>query len=241
VRGYAAGRDGWRRGGDDRHQKREVRPLAALTRSPRIVALGALLVLFALLRMAGQQANSVANPTGISRWGQDGVASGVGDAHAVDVEAAVRGIFEHGNCVTAAAATTELERVMARAGAVTWTLSSAPGLSPDACATAAVDPSDHRIVLLRAMTPAVRAAVRDLADKLLANCYRRNEAIALATSVLMSAGERGFQVRSDGPVAAPVDRWAEAVQHVQNGCYVYSGAGWLADGRRVYYLAGGSG
>lgn len=69
-------------------------------------------------------------------------------------------------------------------------------------------------------------------------CLSKDEAAAFLESRLRSLGESGFEVRSDGPLAAPVDQKDAVLHHVDAGCWVYSTSGRTGDGAAVYYISG---
>lgn len=141
-------------------------------------------------------------------------------------------------CVRTDAARVAIERVLAERGLRDWSVALAPGLRPDECVTAAISQSDRRVLLLRARPDGLDAVISEIAARLLHDCYDEAGAVALLRMALSAHEQQPFVIRTDGPVGAPPDLWAETVRHVNAGCFVYSGAGWLPDGTPVYYLTG---
>lgn len=96
----------------------------------------------------------------------------------------------------------------------------------------------RRVVLIPALRPDVRAALQGVTEALYQQCLDREAAIAYVTAALRRLGESGFEVRTDGPITAPVDRRDEVFSHVEQGCWIYAGTGWTDEGKRLYYVIG---
>lgn len=75
----------------------------------------------------------------------------------------------------------------------------------------------------------------------MSQCLSIDEATSLASSVLTSPGVEAFQVRTDGPLAYPSDQKEAVLDHVSQGCVVYSGSGNSSEGTSVVYLSDGTG
>lgn len=141
-------------------------------------------------------------------------------------------------CVGARVARAEVERILAGHQLFDWSVLLTPGLNRDDCVTAAISEADRRVLLLRARSRNLEAAIANVAARLLEGCYDEAGAVALLSTALSGQESPTFVVRTDGPLGAPPDLWAQTVRHVEAGCFVYSGAGWLPDGTPVYFLAG---
>ncbi len=88
------------------------------------------------------------------------------------------------------------------------------------------------------LAPEVNAALVTMSDHTLDNCLGRDDAIRYVRSTLDALGERGYEIRTDGMLAAPADRWDDAKRQFDAGCYVFSGTGRTADGTAVFFLTG---
>jgi hypothetical protein len=75
-------------------------------------------------------------------------------------------------------------------------------------------------------------------EDLYARRLTKVEATDYLASVLRRLAETGFEIRTDGPVAAPPDRFDDVMRHVEAGCFIYSGSGWTSRGTAIFYLAG---
>lgn len=89
---------------------------------------------------------------------------------------------------------------------------------------------------IRAQSVEEGQATRLVSTQLRSACLDEAEATALLSSTLGASGD--FLVRTDGPFAYPTGEGKAVREHVARGCFVYSGTGADADGRRVYYLSG---
>lgn len=78
----------------------------------------------------------------------------------------------------------------------------------------------------------------DVIDRLMADCHTLEEATAVVAAAARANGTERWSVRTDGPFSYPVGQRDIVVDHVKNGCYVYSGAGWDGDGVPIFFLAG---
>ena len=140
--------------------------------------------------------------------------------------------------MTAAAAEEQVSRSLVDLGYTDWTVASEPDVTPNDCVSGAIMPSEQRVLLTKALRPEVNAALGTMSDHTLDNCLGRDEAIRFVRSTLDALGERGYEIRTDGMLAAPAQRWEEAKRQVEAGCYVFSGTGRTADGTAVFYVTG---
>jgi hypothetical protein len=154
------------------------------------------------------------------------------------LERAVQGDFSDDACVEARAAARAVGRDLLRLDLPEWEVTWATGLTPRACAGAAIDTINERVLLLPALRPQVRAALADFGNRLLDECLTRDQATRALQSLLNGLGETGWALRTDGPIGGPLSRLDEVQPHVDAGCFIYSGTGSSADGQEVFYLGG---
>jgi hypothetical protein len=157
-----------------------------------------------------------------------------------DLEAALGQVLAGRSCLTA----TEAERLIGvrleRSEYSDWSISRGGGIRPNSCVSAGVSTSDHRIVLVPVAPLEVRQAMRSVREELYRRCLGKDEAARFIVSVLRGVGETDPEIRADGPIVLP-EASGEAVQrHVDNGCFIYSGMTWTANGEPVYMIAGPS-
>lgn len=154
------------------------------------------------------------------------------------LEDAVRQALDEDRCTSAALAERDLRERLIRLGYVDWSIHFEIGVQPDSCVAASIDTSRKRIRLGPALRPEVRRAMQEAADYLIENCLGRQEAVDYLTSMLIRLEEVNFEIRTDGPFGIPLDRVDEVLRHVEAGCWVYSGTGWTAQGRALFFLSG---
>lgn len=142
------------------------------------------------------------------------------------------------HCTTPSAALTTMRSALDQHEFTEWALHAGADLSGSACVTATIDGQTRRVVLIPALRPEVRSALQRVTEDLYKECLSKDAAIARLSATLRDLGEQGFEVRTDGPVTAPVERRNEVFSHVDQGCWIYSGTGWTADGLRLYYVVG---
>lgn len=87
-------------------------------------------------------------------------------------------------------------------------------------------------------TPALSEAIEDVRIRLLAECLDAGEATQLIASTLGDLGVTDLTIQTDGTVAYPIAERDAYLRHTDNGCYVYGGRQWDAEGRPVYYIGG---
>jgi hypothetical protein len=154
-----------------------------------------------------------------------------------DIDAAVLEILAEDRCLPAEEAETAIRSRLDALGHSSWTIGRGAGVKDGGCVTLSIEPVEHRIVLLMALDPKVRKGLEALADDLLRECKTKDEASELVRGVL--SGTEGWELRTDGGLAGPNEVTVEEVrQHVDAGCWIYSGTGWTAEGVRIYRIGG---
>jgi hypothetical protein len=154
------------------------------------------------------------------------------------LDAQLVGMFREDECIAPSVARERVADMFDQLGLADWTIDMSANIEASRCVGAAIHAERRAVVLHMATSPEAKAAIEDVAATLLRQCMKRDEALALLTSRLESAGERDFITRTDGPVGGPLDQLDQIVAHHQKGCAIFSGVGWTEDGMRVYYLAG---
>lgn len=155
-----------------------------------------------------------------------------------DLKAAIAAVFAGHPCVTGTQAEEGIEARLLELGYREWSVVSGAGVRPDTCVTLTIDTVRKRVVLIMAVRPEVKEAVTAVAARLLAECLTKEQAADAVTAALRDVGEVGWDLRTDGPIGGPLDQQEQIKQHVANGCFIYSGTGWSADGQRRYFIAG---
>lgn len=141
-------------------------------------------------------------------------------------------------CVTAPEAEGRIRARLGDMGYTEWVISLGPGVRAGGCVSASIQTLEQRILLMMAPRSEVIEALEVAAEELLDRCLGKEDATDLVASVLTSLGETGWEIRSDGPVGAPIGRRDEVMRHFEAGCFSYSGMGWTEDGVRLYFIAG---
>lgn len=165
-------------------------------------------------------------------------ALGGGQSIPANLVAAVGQVFGEERCTTAAEAERTLRSRLNSLGYADWTVWLRAEVQPHACVSASIDASKKHVVLILALRPEVRKAMQEVTDDLIDRCLGKQEAIDHVTSVLTGLGETDFEVRTDGPLTAPVDRVDDVMRRIAAGCWVYSGTGWTPEGRRHFFVSG---
>jgi hypothetical protein len=155
-----------------------------------------------------------------------------------DIQAALHEMFGGSKCHIASEVEVDLRTRLISLGHAEWTVTRRAGVDDGDCVSDLAIASERTIRLLPAERPEVGEALATVSSDLLARCLNESEARDYLTAVLVGLGESGFAIRSDGPVSAERDRIDEAIAHVKQGCFEYSGIGWSESGQAVYYLAG---
>lgn len=147
-------------------------------------------------------------------------------------------VFAGSGCHVAAEAEVALRSRLDASGLRVWSVKRRAGIKDGDCVGGFVMTAEHTIRLDPVVRPEVREALAQAWEYLMTNCLDEHDATEYITATLVGLGEAGFAVRVDGPVAAPPDRFDEAVTHAKQGCFLYSGLGWTETGQAVYFLAG---
>lgn len=155
-----------------------------------------------------------------------------------NVSDALASLGASGRCQSAAEYERLVRTELTRLGSSDWQLWHSPGLRLGGCVSSTIDTMAHKIILIPAMTPDLREALKDLAERTYEECLSRAEATTLLIEVLGNQAEIGWEIRTDGPVGGPIDRLDEIMAHVKSGCHIYSGTGWDETGRRLFYVVG---
>lgn len=163
-----------------------------------------------------------------------------GDARSAPqgVLVALRQVFDETRCVSVVEARTGLRALLDGAGLNQWSVHLDTQLSPDACVSGAIEATRREVVLVPALRPVTRAAMERETTYLIDHCLSKHAAVLHIEGALMAVGEQDFEVRTDGPMTAPIDRIEDVRSHVQAGCWVYSGTGWTPDGVRLFFVSG---
>lgn len=127
---------------------------------------------------------------------------------------------------------------MVALGREDWSVRRQLDIRTSGCVTYSINPVSKEIGLLPALHPDVRHALEFVREELYTRCLSEDDATRYLRAKLEGAGEVEFEIRSDGPVGAPRERFDEVMRHVEAGCFIYSGPGWMEDGTPVFYLAG---
>lgn len=141
-------------------------------------------------------------------------------------------------CTLPDAAVPAMRAALEAAGYDDWTVRPGSAVKAAACVTATIHPEKREVVLIPALRPEVRTVTDRLTEDLYTRCLDREAAVAVVTSALHGVGEEEFEIRTNGPVTAPIDRREEIFAHVAAGCWIYAGTGWTPEGTRLYYVSG---
>lgn len=161
------------------------------------------------------------------------------------VNAALGPLMPDDECVSQAEAMRRLRTGLDEMGLRDWGITTGSGsLEGARCVTFGAAADTKVIVLIGALdlderdgTP-LASALQGVADELMSRCLGAIEARRLLASVLTALGVEDWRFGDDGRLMAPVGREQAVLDHVANGCSVYSGAARDADGRTVYYITG---
>lgn len=159
-----------------------------------------------------------------------------GSSVPTDVQAAVDAQFSAGKCATKSAAA-PIEDQLTAMGYSDWVVQMRLGTEKAPCVSAGIDAQSKTVVLIPAMGPDVSSAMKAVADELLSNCMDAERATAFVLSAIQPLGYDA-SIHTDGPVAYPADRAADAKRQLAQGCYLYSGGGTEPDGTPIIYLGG---
>jgi hypothetical protein len=154
------------------------------------------------------------------------------------LQAAIDAVMAPALCVTATEAEEKLGARLLGLGWDDWSVVRGPGVTSSGCVSTTVSTASRRVVLIMALRPAVQNALHNVANELLDECLSEAAAMALVAETLNELGERGWELRTGGPIGGPIDRLDEVQRHVRDGCFIYSGTGWTEDGVRLFYVGG---
>ncbi len=102
--------------------------------------------------------------------------------------------------------------------------------------------TEHRFRVDKVWAPGTRDPAKDalatVASRTYDVCMTKDDATAAVDTVLRASGIADWEVRSDGPVAGPLEKLDGIIAHVRSGCFIYSGTGLSAEGRRIFYVVG---
>jgi hypothetical protein len=174
----------------------------------------------------------------VLRYGDTTGAGAADEALAEQVRTVIAATLARQSCTSPAAAVPAMRSALDAAGFVDWTVQSGRPVRNAVCVTATIHQERREVLLIPALRPEVRSALDELTEDLYVRCLDRDAAVALVTTTLRTAGEVDFEIRTNGPVTAPVDRREQIAAHVAAGCWIYAGTGWQADGMRLYYVSG---
>ena len=167
--------------------------------------------------------------------------SGVTPASAADTEragAAIAGVRQGDQCLTPDAAIEDMAKALVGAGLSDWQVTARSDTRQAACVTSSVDGATKSVILIPALRPAVRTRMQQVMEALYDACLGRDAAVGYVTKALREVGETAYEIRTEGPITAPIEREKEVFKHVDDGCWIYSGTGWTEDGLRLYYVVG---
>ena len=142
------------------------------------------------------------------------------------------------SCTSPEVAVPEMQSALQTAGFGDWSVRAGNAVRTAHCVTASIHEDTREVVLIPALQPEVRAAMDALTEQLYRECMGREAAVELVTTTLLGVGEVGYEIRTNGPVTAPVERRDEVFAHVEAGCWIYAGSGWTSEGTRLFYVSG---
>lgn len=155
-----------------------------------------------------------------------------------EITSIISEVFVGSGCHKASAAEVALRSRLDASGQGAWNVVRRAGVEDGDCVGTLILAAEHTIRLDPALRPEVREALAQVREFLMTKCLNQHDATEYITAILVGLGESGFAIRLGGPIAAPPDRIGEAVNHVKQGCFLYSGPGWTENGQAVYFLAG---
>lgn len=189
---------------------------------------GALLFVCVAIYMAGSLPRHEASPGG-------GVDT---DADLRQLGDAIQAIFAEGPCPSAAQASSAVERILTDLSYSDWSINLASGVATDDCVGAVLAADTREVILVPALSPAVRSALERVQENSYANCLTERQAADMLTASLAELGRTDFDIKTTGRLVAPTDRYEEVENHVLSGCWVYSTSAVSEDGTRTFLLTG---
>ena len=159
-----------------------------------------------------------------------------GNATSERLTLALQRIFA-ADCPSASQASRAAQNVFSELGYTDWSVQYSRGVTPSTCVDGSMFEGTHTVMLLPALSAAVRSALQELQDNSYDGCLTERQLTDMLTAVLTSQGEANFDIRP-GPLVAPTDLYGEVENHVLSGCWVYSTTGLADDGHRMFFVAG---
>lgn len=155
------------------------------------------------------------------------------------LDAALTAMFDPQHCITSSVAQKEVRELLDRRGLGDWTITSVATDERDCVgwSMAFISDTPRTVALIPVLSPEVIAALASIREDTYQRCFAKSDLIELVRSRLAALGQRGFDVRDDGPVQVPLDREREISDHVKAGCWVFSTYG-RTDGRFVFFVGG---
>lgn len=198
----------------------------------RIWARGPILMLFGILSVgAGIYVGGLVPQILTSRSGD-----AHGSAAPERLTLALQEVFA-ADCQSASQASRSVQNVFSELGYADWSVQHSRGVTHSTCVNGSIVAETHTVVLLPALSAAVRSALQQLQDTSYDACLTERQLTEMLTATLTSQGEANFDIRP-GPLVAPTDLYGEVENHVLSGCWVYSTTGGADDGHRIFFLAG---
>ncbi|HSK47434.1 MAG TPA: hypothetical protein VLA05_05450 [Coriobacteriia bacterium] len=154
------------------------------------------------------------------------------------VTTAAEEVYAGDKCLSFAEAEQRMQAALRQVGSSDWQVRSELDARRNSCTTFSIDRGSMLVRILPALHPDARETLDALREELYVECLSREAAITRLDERLRAAGQDNFEIRTDGPVGAPRERFDEVMRHVERGCFIYSGPGWTADGQPLFFLAG---
>ena len=152
------------------------------------------------------------------------------------LDAMLTEVFEGRDCVTALEAGAEIRTRLDELGYADWAIEARPGAETGRCVIAGYHTPEHVVILWPYVGVDAVEAIKAVGDELLVRCLGLADARELLSSALTSMGVHEFDIRTDGPHAAPIGETEAYQARVDSGCVLFSGIGGDADGRPTLYL-----
>lgn len=83
----------------------------------------------------------------------------------------------------------------------------------------------------------LEAAMESVRQSLMSDCFNEEETRQLISSTLSDIGVTEFEIRTDGPLAYPIEEEEAVRNHLAAGCFVYSTLGGGPNGF-IFYIRG---
>ena len=172
------------------------------------------------------------------RSSQDSGASGFAAVPPpAELESRVMNLFSADECVPPNVASEQIGSILSELGHSDWTIVPGPGAVDATCVAPAIFAEPRQVTLLTALSPEVRYGLANLREELLQECRTKQEVTTLVESVLRDGGLDRWERRT-GRISGPSDRMEEIEAHVADGCWIYSGMGWTAEGVLIIWIGG---